>query len=116
MYNQIMPYENLFSPYERGALAVQHRIALAPLTRNRAKGTVPGAAQRRVLRAARRRGRSWSRRAPSPAAVGQGYLDIAGPPHRRAAGGLGEGRAAVAEAGDAKLVIQLMHTGRVAHP
>src|SRR5215211_3186233 len=43
------------APYERGDLRLPHRIAMAPLTRNRARATIPGELND-LLRAARQRG------------------------------------------------------------
>ncbi len=35
-----MAYDALFEPYHHGDLELPNRLVLAPLTRNRAKGTV----------------------------------------------------------------------------
>ena len=110
-----MPYENLFTPYERGPLATRHRIAMAPLTRNRAVGTVPGPINAEYY-AQRADAAILVTEGTHPAAVGQGYLDIAGLHNDEQQAGWKLVADAVHAAGDAKLFIQLMHCGRVAHP
>jgi N-ethylmaleimide reductase len=110
-----MPYEHLFQPYERGALRTTHRIAMAPLTRNRATGTVPGPLNAEYY-AQRADAAILVTEGTHPAAVGQGYLDIAGLHDDEQQAGWALVADAVHAAGDAKLVIQLMHCGRVAHP
>ena len=110
-----MPLEHLFTPYERGPLTTGHRIAMAPLTRNRAVGTVPGPLNAEYY-AQRADAAVLITEGTHPAAVGQGYLDIAGLHNDEQQEGWRRVADAVREAGDAKLVIQLMHCGRVAHP
>jgi len=110
-----MPYEHLFQPYERGTLRTSHRIAMAPLTRNRAKDTIPGAINATYY-AQRADAAILVTEGTHPAAVGQGYLDIAGLHNDEQQAGWAKVADAVHAAGDAKLVIQLMHCGRVAHP
>ena len=110
-----MPYDNLFTPYERGTLRTAHRVAMAPLTRNRAKGTVPGELNATYY-AQRADAAILITEGTHPAAVGQGYLDIAGLHNDEQQAGWEKVADAVHAAGDAKLFIQLMHCGRVAHP
>lgn len=110
-----MAHPNLFTPYERGALATKHRVAMAPLTRNRALGTVPGPLNAEYY-AQRADAAIIITEGTHPAAVGQGYLDIAGLHNDEQQAGWAQVADAVHAAGDAKLVIQLMHCGRVAHP
>jgi N-ethylmaleimide reductase len=110
-----MSYENLFEPYERGALRTAHRVAMAPLTRNRAKDTVPGDLNATYY-AQRADAAILVTEGTHPAAVGQGYLDIAGLHNDEQQAGWAKVADAVHAAGDAKLFIQLMHCGRVAHP
>jgi len=109
-----MPLPNLFSPYTRGDLHVPHRIALAPLTRNRAVGTVPGPLNAEYY-AQRASAAIVVTEGTQPAANAQGYLDTPGLHTDEQQAGWAQVASAVAEAGDGKLVIQLMHTGRVAH-
>ena len=110
-----MKYPHLFEPYERGSLKLPHRVAMAPLTRNRAKGTVPGPLNAEY----------YSQRASAaiivsegthPDAGGQGYLDIGGLHNDEQQAGWALVADAVHAKGDAKFVIQLMHCGRVSHP
>jgi N-ethylmaleimide reductase len=110
-----MDYPHLFEPYDRGALRVPHRVAMAPLTRNRAQGTIPGELNARYY-AQRASAAILVTEGTHPAAVGQGYLDIAGLHNDEQQAGWAKVADAVHAAGDAKLVIQLMHCGRVAHP
>ncbi len=110
-----MPHENLLSPYERGALKVPHRVALAPLTRNRARNTVPGPLNAEYY-AQRADAAILVTEGTQPAAIGQGYLNTPGLHTDEQQEGWAQVARAVADAGDGKLVIQLMHTGRVAHP
>lgn len=108
-------YPNLFAPYDHGDLHLPHRVAMAPLTRNRAKGTIPGDLNAEYY--AQRAGAAiLVTEGTHPAAVGQGYVDIAGLHNDEQQAGWAKVAAAVHAAGDAKLVIQLMHCGRVAHP
>lgn len=109
-----MPYSNLFSPYTHGDLSVPHRIALAPLTRNRAVGTVPGPLNAEYY-AQRASAAILVTEGTQPAADGQGYLDTPGLHSDEQQAGWKLVADAVAEAGDGKLVVQLMHCGRVAH-
>ena len=110
-----MPHQNLFESYERGSLRASHRIAMAPLTRNRAVGTVPGEVNATYY-AQRASAAIIITEGTQPAAVGQGYIDTAGLHNDEQQAGWAKVAAAVHAAGDAKLVIQLMHSGRVAHP
>lgn len=110
-----MAYPHLFEPYERGALSLPHRIAMAPLTRNRAKDTVPGPLNAEYY-AQRASAAILVTEGTHPAAVGQGYLDIAGLHDEEQQAGWVLVADAVHAAGEAKLVVQLMHCGRVAHP
>jgi N-ethylmaleimide reductase len=110
-----MPYSHLFEPYEHADLHLPHRVAMAPLTRNRAKDTVPGELNATY----------YAQRADAAIIVAegtftapdaQGYLDIPGLHTDAQQTGWADVIAAVRAAGDAKFVIQLMHCGRVAHP
>ncbi|MHA3703529.1 alkene reductase [Jatrophihabitans sp. YIM 134969] len=106
---------SLFEPIEVGKLTLSNRIAMAPLTRNRAgAGQVP-----REIAA-----QYYGQRAgvgliitegTQPSAVGQGYLDTPGIHTEEQV----EGWRAVADAVHARgghIVVQLMHTGRIGHP
>jgi N-ethylmaleimide reductase len=110
-----MPLAHLFEPYAHGDLRLPHRVAMAPLTRNRAKDTVPGPLNAEY----------YAQRADAAIIVAegtftgpeaQGYLDIPGIYTDEQQAGWASVVRAVREAGDAMFVIQLMHCGRVAHP
>jgi len=110
-----MAFAHLFEPYERGGLHLPHRIAMAPLTRNRAPATIPGELNATYY-AQRASAAILVTEGTHPDPVGQGYLDIAGLHDDVQQAGWAKVADAVHAAGDAKLVIQLMHCGRVAHP
>lgn len=110
-----MPYPHLFEPYSRGPLQLPHRVVLAPLTRNRAKGTVPGELNATYY-AQRASAAVIVTEGTQPSALGQGYIDTAGLHTDAQQAGWKQVVDAVRAAGDAKFVIQIMHTGRVAHP
>ncbi|MES0837342.1 alkene reductase [Nocardiopsis tropica] len=110
-----MNSSSLWQPFTLGRVKLPHRLALAPMTRNRAHpdGT-PGDL------AAEYYGRRASlglviTEGTQPSEDGQGYPNTPGihtPAHI-------EGWRRVADAvhdGDGALFIQLMHTGRIAHP
>lgn len=110
-----MTTSSLWQPFTLGRVKLHHRLALAPMTRNRAEpdGT-PGAlaatyyGQRASLGLVITEG-------AQPSADGQGYLNTPGiytPEHI-------EGWRTVADAvhdGGGALFVQLMHVGRMSHP
>lgn len=110
-----MAYDALFEPYHHGDLELPNRLVLAPLTRNRAKGTVPGPLNAEYY-AQRASAGILVTEGTQPSAIGQGYLDTPGLHTDEQQAGWAEVVKAVEAAGPAKVVIQLMHTGRVAHP
>ena len=110
-----MAYPHLFKPYSHGSLKLPHRIAMAPLTRNRAKNTIPGELNARYY-AQRADAAIIVTEGTQPSPVGQGYIDTPGLHNDLQQAGWAQVAHAVHAAGDAKLVIQLMHAGRVAHP
>ncbi|QWZ06733.1 alkene reductase [Nocardioides panacis] len=106
---------DLFDPLTVKSWNLPHRLVMAPLTRNRATdGMVPGdlAVEYYAQRAS---AGLIITEGTQPSAVGQGYLDTPGihTPEQV------EGWRRVADAVHAKggrIVVQLMHAGRVAHP
>ncbi|MFU8895043.1 MAG: alkene reductase [Gammaproteobacteria bacterium] len=103
----------LFQPYHLGPLALQNRIVLAPLTRSRAQGNVPGALMAEYY-GQRSSGGLLITEGTSPSPNGLGYPRIPGifSPAQV------EGWRAVTDAvhtGGAKIFMQLMHTGRIGH-
>src|SRR5690349_23368468 len=111
----VMRYPHLFEPYERDGMVLPHRVAMAPLTRNRARATIPGELNATYY-AQRASAAILVTEGTHPDPVGQGYLDIAGLHDDTQQDGWAQVASAVHAAGDARLVIQLMHCGRVAHP
>ncbi|KAJ1684520.1 hypothetical protein LUZ63_020275 [Rhynchospora breviuscula] len=87
---------------------------MAPLTRNRAKGTVPG--ELNATYYGQRAGAGLIvTEGSQPSAVGQGYLDTPGFHSPEQLAGWRLAADAVHEGGG-HLVAQLMHAGRIAHP
>lgn len=110
-----MTTSSLWQPFTLGKVELPHRLALAPMTRNRANvdGT-PGAlaaeyyGQRASLGLVITEG-------TQPSEDGQGYLNTPGihtPAHVEGWRGVAE----AVHAGGGALFIQLMHVGRVSHP
>jgi 2,4-dienoyl-CoA reductase-like NADH-dependent reductase (Old Yellow Enzyme family) len=106
---------DLFDPLQIKSWTLPNRLVMAPLTRNRAtEGMVPGdlAVEYYAQRAS---AGLIITEGTQPSAVGQGYLDTPGihTPEQVA------GWRRVADAVHAKggrIVVQLMHAGRIAHP
>ena len=104
----------LFAPYRLGNLALSNRVVMAPMTRSRAIGGVPNALMRDYYRQRATAGLIITEgTAPSP--DGLGYARIPGLFSAEQVAGWREVTDAVhAEGG--KIVAQLMHVGRIAHP
>ncbi len=107
----------LFSPVRLGALTLPSRIAMAPLTRNRAPGNVPNAlmAEYYAQRADPARGAALiisEGTAISP--QGQGYSDVPGLYDSSQLDGWKQVTRAVHERGG-HIFCQLWHVGRVSH-
>ena len=105
---------DLFEPLTVKGWQLPNRLVMAPLTRNRAKGTVPG--DLAVDYYSQRAGAGLIiTEGSQPSARGQGYLDTPGfhSPEQLA------GWSRVADAVHARggrIVAQLMHAGRISHP
>jgi N-ethylmaleimide reductase len=103
----------LFQPLPNGPLSLANRIAMAPMTRSRAHGGVPNALMVEYYRQRAGAGLVISEGvAPAPEALGYSRIPGLFDDAQQA------GWAAIAQAVHArggKLVVQLMHTGRVAH-
>lgn len=103
----------LFQPLPHAALSLRNRIAMAPMTRSRALGNVPGELHRTYY--GQRAGAGLIiTEGTSPSADGLGYARIPGLYTQAQADGWRD-VATAAHAGGAKLVVQLMHTGRIGH-
>lgn len=104
----------LFSKTQLGSLSLQNRIVMAPLTRSRAIGNVPNELMAQY----------YSQRASvgliitegtSPSPNGLGYARIPGVFSDAQIAGW-KLTSSAAHAGGAKIFMQLMHCGRIAHP
>ena len=103
----------LFDPIRIGDIELANRIAMAPLTRNRANATLPGALMVEYYRQRASAGLIIAE-ACQISPMGQGYLDTPGihTPQQVAAWRMVTD--AVHEAGG-RIVLQLWHVGRVSH-
>ena len=104
----------LFSKFQLGRLELPNRIAMAPMTRSRAPGNVPNEqmAKYYALRAA---AGLLITEGTAPSPNGLGYSSIPGSYSPEQIAGWRKVTDAVHEA-RGRIFIQLMHTGRVAHP
>lgn len=103
-----------FEPITVGSWTLPQRFVMAPLTRNRAKGTVPGELNAEYYGQRASAGLIITE-GSQPSAVGQGYLDTPGFHSTEQLAGWRKVAEAV-HAGGGHLVAQLMHVGRIAHP
>ena len=103
----------LFQPLEHGPLSLRSRIAMAPMTRSRAPGNLPNALMREYYRQRADAGVQITE-GVAPSAQGLGYARIPGLFNVAQARAWGEIASAVHARGG-KLVVQLMHTGRIGH-
>ena len=104
----------LFTPITLGKLQLKNRIAMAPLTRCRATGNVPNELMVEYYRQRATAGLIIAE-GTSPSANGLGYARQPGLFSEAQVQGWHQVTDAVHQAGG-KIVIQLMHTGRVSHP
>jgi N-ethylmaleimide reductase len=104
---------SLFEPVQVGRIALANRIAMAPLTRNRAPGAVPTAMMASYY--AQRAGAGLIvSEATAISQQGQGYADVPGLYAEEQVEAWKPVTQAVHEAGG-KIVCQLWHVGRVSH-
>lgn len=104
----------LFSKYRLGAIELQNRLVMAPMTRNRAIHNIPNALMAQYYRQRAAAGLIVTE-GTSPSPNGLGYARIPGIFSAAQVAGWKPITAAVHQGG-AKIFLQLMHTGRVAHP
>jgi len=105
---------NLFSPYALGPLTLPSRIVMAPMTRNRSAGNVPGPIVAKYY-AQRASAGLVVTEGTSPSPNGLGYPRIPGIfSTAQVAGWRAVADAVHAEGG--RIFVQLMHTGRIGHP
>ena len=109
-----MSHDNLlFSPKTIGQIPLQNRIVMAPMTRSRAINNAPNDTMLDYYRQRNSAGLLITE-GTSPSADGLGYARIPGLFNQEQADAWGKIATAV-HAGGSKLVVQLMHTGRVGH-
>src|SRR5471032_2468102 len=104
----------LFSTTSLGPLALQNRLVMAPMTRNRAIGNVPNALMAEYY-AQRASAGLIVTEGTSPSPNGLGYARIPGAFSAAQVAGWRLVTDAVHPRG-AKIFLQLMHTGRIGHP
>ncbi len=104
----------LFTPFQLGRLQLPNRVVMSPMTRSRAPGNVPGERQARYY-AQRATAGLIITEGTSPSPNGLGYARIPGAYSREQAAGWKLVADAVHAAGG-RIFVQLMHTGRIAHP
>ena len=103
----------LFTPYRLGGIELQNRLAMSPMTRNRAPGNIPNALMAQYY-AQRASAGLIITEGVSPSPNGLGYPRIPGIFSEAQT----EAWAPIADAvhaGGAKIFMQLMHTGRIGH-
>jgi N-ethylmaleimide reductase len=104
---------NLFEPYSLGALRLQNRIVMAPMTRSRAIGNVPNDLMAEYYGQRASAGLIVTE-GTSPSPNGLGYARIPGNFSDAQVAGWRKVTAA-AHGGGAKIFLQIMHTGRITH-
>jgi len=103
----------LFTPIKLGSLELKNRIVMAPMTRSRAIGNVPNALMQKYYADRAGAGLIITEGA-APSANGLGYARIPGVFSDEQVAGWQQVNQAVHQAGG-KIVVQLMHTGRISH-
>jgi len=104
----------LFSRYTLGRMSLANRIVMSPMTRSRAIGNVPNELMARYY-AQRAEAGLIITEGTSPSPDGLGYARIPGLFNAEHVAGWKKTTDAVHAAGS-RIFVQLMHTGRVAHP
>jgi N-ethylmaleimide reductase len=105
---------DLFSPYALGRITLANRIVMSPMTRSRALVNVPNELMARYY-AQRAEAGLIITEGTSPSPDGLGYSRIPGLFKPEHVAGWKKVTGAVHAAGS-RIFVQLMHTGRVAHP
>jgi N-ethylmaleimide reductase len=104
----------LLEPYRLGPLELPNRMVMAPLTRNRAKGTIPGAINAEYY-AQRASAGLIIAEATQVHPVGMGYPETPGIHSEEQVAGWRQVTDAVHKAGG-RIFLQLWHVGRISHP
>ncbi|MFI5610140.1 alkene reductase [Amycolatopsis sp. NPDC051903] len=102
-----------FDPIKLGELTLPHRVAMSPMTRNRAYGTVPNDLMAEYY-AQRASAGLIITEGTQPSVVGQGYLNSPGLHSEEQVRGWRKVTDAV-HANGGRIFAQLMHSGRVGH-
>jgi N-ethylmaleimide reductase len=106
--------EILFSPYTLGSTTLKNRVVMAPMTRSRSPGNIPGSLVATYYTQRAEAGLIVTE-GTSPSPNGLGYARIPGLFSTEQAQGWKSVTDAVHQAGG-RIFVQLMHTGRVSHP
>jgi len=106
--------DKLFSSYQLGSVTLKNRIVMAPMTRSRCIDNIPGDLVAEYYRQRAEAGLIITE-GTSPSPDGLGYPRIPGIFSEAQAAGWKKVADAVHDA-DAKIFVELMHTGRVGHP
>jgi N-ethylmaleimide reductase len=109
-----MMMTSLFTPARLGPLSLSNRIVMAPMTRSRALGNVPNELMARYYSLRAGAGLLITE-GVSPSPNGLGYARIPGLYSEAQVAGWRQVTDGVHDAGG-RIFVQLMHTGRVAHP
>jgi N-ethylmaleimide reductase len=109
-----MSEDLLFSKYQLGRIELANRVVMAPMTRNRSIGNVPGE-HVATYYAQRAEAGLIITEGTSPAPEGLGYARIPGLFDEAQVRGWKKVTGAVHAAGG-RIFVQLMHTGRASHP
>jgi N-ethylmaleimide reductase len=106
--------DKLFTPLQAGAIALKNRVVMAPLTRSRAVGGVPGPLHVEYYRQRAGAGLIVNEGTQiSP--MGQGYVDTPGIHSPEQVAAWRKVTDAVHSEGG-KIVVQIWHVGRISHP
>ncbi|HXB12981.1 MAG TPA: alkene reductase, partial [Bacteroidia bacterium] len=104
----------LFTPTKVGSIEVKNRIVMSPMTRSRAIGNIPNDLMATYYSDRADAGLIITE-GTAPSANGLGYARIPGVFNRAQVDGWKKITTAVHEKGG-KIIVQLMHTGRISHP
>jgi N-ethylmaleimide reductase len=109
-----MSADILFSPYTLGSISLTNRVVMAPMTRNRSIGNIPGDIVATYY-AQRAEAGLIITEGTSPAPNGTGYARIPGLYNAEQIAAWKKVTAGVHAAGS-RIFVQFMHTGRASHP
>src|SRR5665647_2808138 len=109
-----METNKLFTPEKVGSIEVKNRVVMSPMTRCRAIGNIPNDLMAEYY-AQRSKAGLIITEGTSPSPNGLGYARIPGIFSEQQVDGWKKTTSAVHHSGG-KIVVQLMHTGRISHP